>query len=945
VITTDDVGYPTVRAVVWQRLVDLSHLVVGRDWRRVFTLALGLLVAGAALVALADDQVWDEVGVGFIGGSVVGLVFAIAQHTLDLQSVERQVADEVRLTVSSTGDLEGIDLGGVDLSSVYLWRKRLRYAHMDRARLAGADLRVCDLERASLRQADLRRADLRGSSLEGAVLDGADLTGAELPAGGLTDARLVAAVLVGAQLVRPGDAGVESGAPRRSSGGDSSGDPSRDSGDEAVASPGESGSASGGDPGGQTPESARVDLSGADLGDARLWGASLSGADLRDADLTGADLRGAVAGRADLRGARLVGARLDGVDLTGAIVGGADLRLADLRGAYLTNVDLAATRMDGARVCADDLARAASRPSPSTPGLRIDPLTPPAPDAPGSAGSGGVAVGAGRAGHSDAGTAGRSDGLGALGALAGWFRRRDPGRRRGSGRTGRLVLVAEADLSELAVAVAARLRARWAGLERVNGDLDGIHLHERTPYVGDALDHGLPGSVPVRRRPPRRHSRPWAGLHMATDRGGIELVLHTPGRRPVVLARESVLPGGDTELAGRLASSVQAALADPEVFADAAEIAAFADWLERPDAPIRDALGEVLDRHPRNPVALVARAFSRESSDTHDMTRASDEARVAWAASRSGLVRALAATRLAWAQAQVLHRAFDSEPVLARSRSAADAALGLFDRLDGGRRPSPRLLALRMKAENAWAFSRHVTEQPDDLQAGIARYRQCVRVLERRGLAVSPRTRNSLAYCLMAAVGRFTPGPGAGYAEAIHQLRRLLAHYRVREEGDAIDDTDRRTTISVRTMAHRSAAGQGPPGDLLLRERSLRVGLANLGNLHRLEKDFTAALDCYGAAVYCDPGYVEAYAERAWVHLERADWAAADADIRRGLACDVGTPQQKARILIGYVDALERVGLEAEQGPWLEEARRRDPGNPRVGELQRQWNERFDDRH
>jgi tetratricopeptide (TPR) repeat protein len=193
----------------------------------------------------------------------------------------------------------------------------------------------------------------------------------------------------------------------------------------------------------------------------------------------------------------------------------------------------------------------------------------------------------------------------------------------------------------------------------------------------------------------------------------------------------------------------------------------------------------------------------------------------------------------------------------------------------------------------------------------------------------------------MAAAGRFTPGPGVGYAEAIHHLRRLLAHYHLREEHDLDADPD--TTVSVRILARRAAAGQGPPMDLLLRERSLRVGLANLGNLHRLEKRFDAALDCYGAAIYCEPGYVEAYAERAWVHLERADRAAAAADIRCALERDVGTPQQKARILIGYADALERVGLEIEQGPWLDEARGRDPGNPRVEDLSRRWKERFGD--
>jgi tetratricopeptide (TPR) repeat protein len=649
----------------------------------------------------------------------------------------------------------------------------------------------------------------------------------------------------------------------------------------------------------------RADVTGGvlrrgDLSCADLRGASLSGADLRHADLSGADLRGTVMSRADLRGARLVGARLERADLTGAVVAGADLRAADLRGAYLTNVDLAATRMDGARVRAEDLAPAETRPDPTTRALRVEPV-----------GVGGAYVDA-------------------------------------------LALVAPAELRRLAVATAARLRARRAGLERVNGDLDAIHLREETPYAGEAADHGLPGSVAVRRRPPRWRTRAWAELRPVGAGDGVsggdesvQVVVHLPGRGALAAGRVA-WPNGDARDDGdgaeRLASAIQAQLADPEVFADTDELRAFAAWLERPESSPDAMLAEVLGRNPRNPVALLMRAFARESSDVHDMTEASDEVRAAWAVSSSDTARALAAARLAWAQGQVLFRASDSAAVLARARSAADTALRLFDRLEVSRGTSPRLLVLRTKAELAWALSRSVTERPDDLTAGIARVRRSVHALERRGLAGTPRLRNALAYWLMTLAGRFTPGPGAGYTEAVEQLRQLLAHYSLREEMDLVDDANRRTTVSVRTLARRAAAGKGPPADRLLWERSLRLGLVNLGNLHRLEKRFDAALDCYGAAIYCSPDYVEAYAERAWVHLERADRVAADADIRRALERDVGTPQQKARILVGYVEALERVGLELEQGPWLEEVRQRDPENVRLEALAHRWEERFGDR-
>jgi uncharacterized protein YjbI with pentapeptide repeats/tetratricopeptide (TPR) repeat protein len=921
-ISTDDGRRAGPGDALWRRGVALSERIIGRDWRRVFTLAMGLLGAGVALVASAQSQVWDEVGTGFIGGSVVGLVFAIAQHTLDQQSVERQVADEVRLTVSSTPDLEGIDLVGADLSAVYLWRKRMRYARMDRTRLVGADLRACDLAHASLRDADLRRADLRDATLEAAVLDGADLSDAEVAGGRLTDARLVRATLTGVRLggLAPSARVDLSGAVL---------DDARLSGVHLPEVRASFVSA-------RRADATGTVLRGGDLSCADLRGASLTGADLRDADLTGADLRGAMLGRADLRGARLVGARLVRADLTGAEVAGVDLRWADLRGAFLTNVDLRRVTLDGARVGAEDLRRAEAVPDLAGAGVRVEPAgagrvpaSAGAPPAGARAGRGlGRAVGAGRP------ASGPWPGLGGADRLS-------------------LVPAPGPGLDALAVAVAVRLRRRRAGLDRVNGDLESIHLRETHPYAGEPAHHGLPRSVAVRRRPPRR--RAWVELRR--DDGAVEMVLHRLRAEPVVI--REVLPAGDAatdpRLGGRLASTLQHTLADPEVFCDADEIAAFAAWLEQPGAPVGPALDEVLSRNPRNPLALILRAYERESGDTGHMAAAIDEVRVAWSASEFGLLRALAATRLAWSQAQILHRASDTPGALARSRSAGEVALRLFDDVRSERHPSDRIVVLQAKAEVAAAFSEHVTEEQDGMQAGVARYRRCIRTLERHRLPVNPRIRNSIAYCLMAAAGRFTTGPGAGYTEAIDHLRRLLAHYGLREEpvpdvdGSglgatlAVDERTRRCTVPVAALARRGEAGHGPPGDLSLRERSLRVGLANLGNLYRLEKRFDAALDCYGAAVHCHPGYVEAYAERAWVHLELADREAAVADIGRALAVDTGTPAQKARVLLGYVEALERVGLGEEQGPWLDEAERRDPGNPRLAELRQRWKERAGD--
>lgn len=51
---------------------------------------------------MTESQTWTEVGTACIGGSIVGLVFAVAQYTLDEQGRARQIAGDVRLMVTST---------------------------------------------------------------------------------------------------------------------------------------------------------------------------------------------------------------------------------------------------------------------------------------------------------------------------------------------------------------------------------------------------------------------------------------------------------------------------------------------------------------------------------------------------------------------------------------------------------------------------------------------------------------------------------------------------------------------------------------------------------------------------------------------------------------------------------------------------------------------------
>ncbi len=97
-----------------------------------------------------------------------------------------------------------------------------------------------------------------------------------------------------------------------------------------------------------------TDLSGANLSgidarrakflNARLIGARLDGANLTEADFTSANLSGASLKDALLRGTRLFGANLRGADFTGARLERADLLNADMSGA---------TWIDGKTVCAE----------------------------------------------------------------------------------------------------------------------------------------------------------------------------------------------------------------------------------------------------------------------------------------------------------------------------------------------------------------------------------------------------------------------------------------------------------------------------------------------------------------------------------------------------------------------------------------------------------------
>jgi uncharacterized protein YjbI with pentapeptide repeats len=233
-------------------------------------LSCSLLAAGAVLWMRGERETRGyDLGLAALSGGTIALVVLIAQVGIDMSvrnsertRSARAEKDGLRLSLSSTRSLEGIDLSErEDLEGINLGRKSLRYSHLAGADLEDAsfvlaDLRETDLRRASLQRAQLRRARLQRAFIDGARLDAADLSNADL--GG---ARLSWASLAGANL------------------------------------------------------------QGAAVRQADLVRANLGGSDLREADLTGVDARAASLVRADARGARLDFADLGRSDLRRARIG------------------------------------------------------------------------------------------------------------------------------------------------------------------------------------------------------------------------------------------------------------------------------------------------------------------------------------------------------------------------------------------------------------------------------------------------------------------------------------------------------------------------------------------------------------------------------------------------------------------------------------------------
>ena len=182
-----------------------------------------------------------------------------------------------------------------------IFRRNLVVTDSDLGGERGEGEKTLRLRGRDLRYAKLDRTDLSGADLTGASLDGASLIGANLHAASLNCAE--------PDLVMLSD-------------------------DRTSA---------------KCTSARDVDLTRAQLGQARLWGVDLRGAKLDEAQLDGADLANSL-----LTGASLANARLDKADLTGGVQAqgvnflNASLQGADLTGAQLQLADFSSAALQGA---------------------------------------------------------------------------------------------------------------------------------------------------------------------------------------------------------------------------------------------------------------------------------------------------------------------------------------------------------------------------------------------------------------------------------------------------------------------------------------------------------------------------------------------------------------------------------------------------------------------
>lgn len=178
---------------------------------------MSLLLAAGVLVTLTSDagSVGRDLGLQGLGGAIVGASLLIVQSLLSAAAERHNEHRSLVTMLSSTVDLNGIDLAGRALGGIYLPGRalvaarlthadltaaKLYYGDLRHADLTGTNLTDVDLSGATLAGAHLRNADLRNANLRDVDLTGADLTGADLSGAVIEDANLAEVTASGADF-------------------------------------------------------------------------------------------------------------------------------------------------------------------------------------------------------------------------------------------------------------------------------------------------------------------------------------------------------------------------------------------------------------------------------------------------------------------------------------------------------------------------------------------------------------------------------------------------------------------------------------------------------------------------------------------------------------------------------------------------------------------------
>lgn len=164
---------------------------------------VGTLVAIGTVISLGAGagSVGRDLGLAILSGGIVGGALVTVESLLVSAADARSSAASLRTMLSTTADLNGIDLAGEQLSDLYLPGRALVAAQLCDTDLSGSKLPFADLRYAQLQRANLQNADLRGSTLVGADLTGANLRGAQLDDADLSDATFDRADLSDVSLI------------------------------------------------------------------------------------------------------------------------------------------------------------------------------------------------------------------------------------------------------------------------------------------------------------------------------------------------------------------------------------------------------------------------------------------------------------------------------------------------------------------------------------------------------------------------------------------------------------------------------------------------------------------------------------------------------------------------------------------------------------------------